>query len=97
MITQIRKVGNSAGIVIPSILLKEMQLAVGTEINLAVDDGVITIRRTEPRKRGRREVSLAWLLEDFKNVETDLIPGAVGAEVLEEYEEENYRSSTKDA
>lgn len=94
MLTQIRKIGNSAGIVIPSVVLKEVQLSVGTEIDLAVDDGVITIRRMESKRRGRRELSLAWLLEDFKNVETDLIPGAVGAEVLDDYEEKNYRSST---
>lgn len=27
---------------------------------------------------------LSWLLEDFKNVEEDLIPGGVGAEIMED-------------
>lgn len=90
MITQIRKVGNSAGIVIPSALLKEVKLSVGAEIDLTVENGVLNIRPVEKRK-GTREVALGWLLADFQNVEGELIPGDVGAEVLED-DDANYRS-----
>lgn len=83
MITQIRKVGNSAGVVIPAAVLKEVQLAVGNTIRMTVTDGTLTIRPLDPRRKGRRELSLDWLLEDFRDVETDIIPGAFGAEVLD--------------
>lgn len=94
MITQIRKVGNSAGVVIPSVILKEVKLAIGTEIDLAVIDGSLTIRPLEVQRKGKRELSLSWLLADFQDVEEDLIPGAFGAEVLDNYDS-NYRSITQ--
>jgi len=93
MITQIRKVGNSAGVVIPSMMLKEAKLTLGTEIDLIVKNGELTIRPLETQRRGKREISLEWLLADFQDVEEDLIPGAFGAEDLDN-EDNNYRSST---
>ena len=93
MITQIRKVGNSAGVVIPSMMLKEVKLTLGTEIDLTVKNGELTIRPLETQRRGKREISLEWLLADFQDVEEDLIPGAFGAEDLDN-EDSNYRSST---
>ena len=91
MITQIRKVGNSAGVVIPSVILKEVQLTIGTEIDLTVENGVLNIRPLKKQRRGRRELSLEWLLADFQDVEDNLIPSAIGAEVLDDYEDSNYR------
>ncbi|SEJ12353.1 hypothetical protein SAMN04244572_02833 [Azotobacter beijerinckii] len=91
MITQIRKVGNSAGVVIPSVLLKEVKLTVGAEIDLTVENGVLNIKPVKAKRQGSREVSLNWLLADFQDVEGELIPGTVGAEVLED-DDANYRS-----
>lgn len=96
MITQIRKVGNSAGVVIPSALLKEVKLTIGAEIDLTVENGVLNIKPVKEKRQGSREVSLNWLLADFQDVEGELIPGAVGAEVLED-DDANYRSSPETA
>ncbi|WP_413043820.1 AbrB/MazE/SpoVT family DNA-binding domain-containing protein [Pseudomonas sp. YJ42] len=96
MITQIRKVGNSAGVVIPSVMLKEVKLAIGTEIDLAVRNGALTIRPLEDQRRGKREISLAWLLADFQDVEEDLIPGAFGAEVLDN-NDSDYRNNPQNS
>ena len=57
MITTIRKIGNSAGILIPSIMLKELNLSVGSEIDLTAQNGVLTITPKKPR-RGRSDASL---------------------------------------
>ena len=64
MITTIRKVGNSAGVLIPSIMMKELNLSVGAEIDLTSENGVLTIKPKQPR-RGRSELTLAWLLKDY--------------------------------
>lgn len=83
MITMIRRVGNSAGVVIPSIILKEVQLNVGTEIEMIADNGILTIKPLKPRRIGRREFDLAWLLEDFEDIFDDQLPGPrVGAEII---------------
>ncbi|SER84240.1 antitoxin MazE [Azotobacter beijerinckii] len=89
MITQIRKVGNSAGVLIPSALLKEVKLTVGAEIDLTVENGVLNIKPVKAKRQGSREVSLNWLLADFQDVEGELIPGAVGAEVMEDDEHDH--------
>ena len=34
----------------------------------------------------KEEDRLTYLLEDFKNTEEDLIPGSIGAEVMEDYD-----------
>lgn len=90
MITQIRRIGNSAGVVIPTVMLKEVQFAIGTEIDMAVVDGTLSIRRHRTSgRRGSREISLDWLLEDFRDVAHDLIPGAYGAEATNSDEDSN--------
>lgn len=96
MITMIRRVGNSAGVVIPSIMLREVQLNVGTEIEMIADNGILTIRPLKPRRIGRREIDISWLLEDFEDVFEDQLPGPrVGAEIIrDEYETEHYNRST---
>jgi len=96
MISMIRRVGNSAGVVIPSIILKEVQLNVGTEIEMIADNGILTIRPLKPRRTGRREFDLAWLLEDFEDIFEDQLPGPrVGAEIIkDEYDTKDYTRGT---
>lgn len=67
MITKIRRVGNSAGFTIPSHMMKELNLAVGTDMEMVVVDGVITIKPVQPKRRGRSEITLDWLLKDFRD------------------------------
>lgn len=67
MITKIRRVGNSAGFTIPSHTMKEMNLAVGTEMEMGIANGVITIKPVQPKRRGRSEISLEWLLKDYRD------------------------------
>ncbi|KNH21831.1 hypothetical protein ACS77_22935 [Pseudomonas syringae] len=96
MITMIRRVGNSAGVVIPSIILKEVQLNVGTEIEMIADNGILTIKPLKPRRIGRREFDLAWLLEDFEDIFDDQLPGPrVGAEIIrDDYDTTHHPRST---
>lgn len=72
MITTIKKVGNSAGVIIPSSMLKKLDLQVGTPIDLRVENGTITVKVLKPR-RGRSELTLDWLLADFRDVGEDLL------------------------
>jgi len=44
METNIRKWGNSAGIIIPQGLLKDCNLAIGDTVDLSIDNGAIVIR-----------------------------------------------------
>lgn len=52
----------------------------------ALRSGIVQIDMTESREE-RREM-LNHLLEDFKNIEEDLIPGIIGAEVMEDCDNE---------
>ncbi len=44
MLTQIRKIGNSAGAIIPAHLLKQLKLSEGDSIDVTVGDGYIIIK-----------------------------------------------------
>lgn len=80
---QIKRVGNSAGVLIPAVMLKEVNLEVGREIDLSIRDGGFWIQPLKQQKRGSRELDLDWLLADFKDLENDLITSPnVGAEIL---------------
>lgn len=96
MITTIRRVGNSAGVVIPSIILKEVHLNVGAEIEMTADNGSLVLKPLKPRHVGRNEIDLTWLLADFEdNLEDQLSGPRVGAEIInDEHESENYHRST---
>lgn len=67
MITTIRRVGNSVGFIIPSHMMKELNLSVGVEMDMAVVDGTITIKPVQAKRRGRSELTLEWLLKDYKD------------------------------
>lgn len=44
MLTQVRKIGNSAGTIIPAPLLKELKLREGDSIDVSVEDNCIVIK-----------------------------------------------------
>lgn len=67
MITKIRRVGNSAGLTIPSHMMKELQLSIGAELDLVVVDGTITLKPVQSKRRGRSEISLDWLLKVYRD------------------------------
>lgn len=45
----IRKIGNSAGVILPSLLLKKLHLTEGDTINITDDDGRIMIESVKPK------------------------------------------------
>ncbi|MFC3116185.1 AbrB/MazE/SpoVT family DNA-binding domain-containing protein [Cellvibrio fontiphilus] len=51
MLTQIRKIGNSAGAIIPSSLLKELKLREGDSVDLSVVDNYIVIKPTNTKPK----------------------------------------------
>ena len=56
MSTRVQKWGNSQGVRLSKALLAEAEIAVGDEVELAVQDGVVTIRPAR-RVRGRHDLS----------------------------------------
>lgn len=72
MITTIKKIGNSSGIIIPAPLLNQLEFCVGTKVDLQADKGALRIEALKPRV-GKNELSLDWLLEDFKDIHGDLL------------------------
>lgn len=59
MITRIQKWGNSQGLRLPRAVLADAGIAVGTEVDVAVEDGVLVIR---PARRVRGKHDLADLV-----------------------------------
>ncbi|MDU8350960.1 AbrB/MazE/SpoVT family DNA-binding domain-containing protein [Pseudomonas syringae pv. actinidiae] len=71
MRTQIRRVGNSAGLVIPAIMLKEANVKIGTEIDLTVKDGSFVA--SPIRKRGpRSSLTLESLIANYVRFEGEI-------------------------
>ena len=44
MLTQVRKIGNSAGTIIPAPLLKELRLREGDSVDVSIEDNCIVIK-----------------------------------------------------
>jgi antitoxin ChpS len=59
MLTQVRKIGNSAGAIIPAPVLKELKLREGDSIDVSVSDNCIIIRPAT----GKPKYSLEDLLK----------------------------------
>ena len=55
MSTRVQKWGNSQGVRLSKALLAEAEIAVGDEVELAVQDGVVVIRAAR-RVRGRHDL-----------------------------------------
>ena len=51
MLTQVRKIGNSAGTIIPAPLLKELKLREGDSIDVSVSDNCIIIKAATSRPK----------------------------------------------
>lgn len=66
MRTTIKRIGNSAGVLVPAPLLKAAGLSIGSEIDLVEIPGGFEIKSPRPKK-GKRELDLAWLLEDYRD------------------------------
>lgn len=59
MLTQVRKIGNSAGTIIPAPILKELKLREGDSIDISVGDNCIIIKAAT----GKPKYSLEDLLK----------------------------------
>lgn len=84
MRTQIRKVGNSAGVVIPALMLKEVNAEVGTTIELTVRDGAFIAKpvRIPRRKAVRSSITLSSLIANYVRLEDELFIKPTTREVI---------------
>ena len=55
MLTQVRKIGNSAGTIIPAPLLKELKLREGDSIDVSVSDNCIIIKAASGKPKSALE------------------------------------------
>jgi antitoxin MazE len=53
----LRKIGNSSGVIVPRAML--LQLALGEEVEMAVEKGAIVLRRPSAARAGWAEASVA--------------------------------------
>jgi antitoxin MazE len=53
----LRKIGNSSGVIVPRAML--LQLALGEEVEMAVEKGAIVLRRPSAARAGWVEASVA--------------------------------------
>uniref|UniRef100_B8HWP7 Transcriptional regulator/antitoxin, MazE n=1 Tax=Cyanothece sp. (strain PCC 7425 / ATCC 29141) TaxID=395961 RepID=B8HWP7_CYAP4 len=70
MVTTVAKWGNSLAVRIPQHIVKEIQLAEGTEVDLVVIDGDLVIR-PKPRKRYALEELVAAITPENLHVEVE--------------------------
>ncbi len=94
MKTQIRRVGNSAGVVIPAIMLKEARVEVGTSIELTVSEGVFIAKPIfeEKRRTARSNITLDKLINSYVRFEDELFSKPTDREVInDEYPNEAQR------
>jgi antitoxin MazE len=81
MLTKVQKWGNSQGVRVPLKLLEEVEIAVGDEVDVTVQDGKIVVSPSQRvRGRYRLEDLLARVPEDYEPAEEDWGP-PVGREV----------------
>ena len=72
MLTKVQKWGNSQGIRVPLKLLEEVQISVGDEVDVLIEEGKIVISPSQ-RIRGkyRLEDLLAQMPDDYEPAEED--------------------------
>ena len=81
MITKVQKWGNSQGIRIPKNLLKNTNIHIGEEVNIAIQDGKIIIEATN-KIHGRYSIDeLAKKMPDGYNLREEYWGDSVGKEV----------------
>lgn len=72
---RVHKWGNSLAVPIPAEIARETRVADGTAVDVALEDGVIVIRRLGPEARGRDLASLAVRITDVnRHGEADFGP-----------------------
>ncbi|WP_295514934.1 AbrB/MazE/SpoVT family DNA-binding domain-containing protein [uncultured Pseudomonas sp.] len=94
MKTQIRRVGNSAGVVIPAIMLKEAKVEVGTSIELTVSEGVFIAKPIfeEKKSSARSKINLDMLINSYVRFEDEVFAKPIDREVInDEYPNEAQR------
>ncbi len=89
MRTQIRRVGNSAGLVIPAILLKEVNVEIGTVIDLTVRDGYFVAKPIRERGAYRSSLTLENLIANYVRLEDELFINPTRNEVIENEQTDN--------
>ena len=77
MQSQVKKWGNSQGLRLPQELLRQVNLAVGDEVEISVEDQKLVI--TKSRRRRSLDELLALMPDDYQATEEDFGP-AVGLE-----------------
>ena len=72
MLAKVQKWGNSQGIRVPKTLLDELQIHVGDEVNISVEEGKIIVEPARP-KRGRVRIEdlIAEMPADYVVEELD--------------------------
>ncbi len=72
MLTKVQKWGNSQGVRVPLKLLEEVNISVGDEVDVTVQDGTIVVSPSQRiRGRYRLEDLLAQMPEDYEVAEVD--------------------------
>ncbi len=72
MVTKIQQWGNSQGLRLPKRLLEDVQLTIGDEVDISVNNGNIIIRPARRiQRRYKLEDLVAKIPEDYKTVEID--------------------------
>lgn len=72
MLTKVQKWGNSQGVRVPLKLLEEVNISVGDEVDVTVQEGTIVVSPSQRiRGRYRLEDLLAQMPEDYEPTEVD--------------------------
>jgi antitoxin MazE len=75
MLTKVQKWGNSQGIRVPLRLLEEVNISVGDEVDVTIQEGRILVSPSQRiRGRYRLEDLLAQIPEDYEPAEADWGP-----------------------
>jgi antitoxin component of MazEF toxin-antitoxin module len=77
-------VGNSAGFVIPAILLKEVNVEIGTVIDLTVRDGYFVATPIRSRVGPRSTLTLSRLIANYVRHDDELFTNPTGNEVIKD-------------
>lgn len=77
MQSQVKKWGNSQGLILPQQLLRQVNLAVRDEVDISVEDHKLVI--TKSRRRRSLDDLLALMPDDYQATEEDFGP-SIGLE-----------------
>ncbi|MFV0415109.1 MAG: hypothetical protein ACK5NG_01940 [Chthoniobacterales bacterium] len=66
MIKEIRKIGNSKGIILDTAILNAMHVDVGDQVNVVVDSGVAVVTPLKPKPAKSFDEALDSVMSDYK-------------------------------